>query len=320
MGACAGAQNNPRYLFSVVKNIKHTTADGIVIYRMARKHHGKVHYSKTWLLIRWEFRKAFYFGLGRSLKAAEKRAGEIDGLVRSKTKSFTEIQSIFPGRRQKRIAGCATVGALMDVLIEDAKVLNLDIGTARSYASSLIKVVREALEHSSNKPVTTEQARAKQVDILSESTFTNFKRARAERAEKFNDRLKAASALRSANKDIRQAKAALSEGTLKRFKEKGLRFPDFKEWRVVVQFGGVEQKYRLPPVAIVRAVMEKIRTLDAGSNLWKVCMLAAHGGMRRREIASARWSWFTAGVTPRVEVRRESDFTPKRNQIGRAHV
>lgn len=60
-----------------MKTINHKTAGGVVLHRVVRKHAGRRNASKQWYLIRWERKRASYFGLGRDLKAAAKRAAQL---------------------------------------------------------------------------------------------------------------------------------------------------------------------------------------------------------------------------------------------------
>ncbi len=298
-----------------MKNISHTTPDDIVIIRFARGHSGKVYYSKTWYLTKWEDRKPTYFSLGRNLRSAEKRAREIDALVRSGTMCLAEIKLKYGKGRLRREddKDACTIGEIVDTILAEAALLNLKPLTARSYTCSLIKVVREATSRQRGGEVTDDEVRQMKSTFLTSSTFNEFKRGRAERAEELENKRARASACRSANKDIAQAKAALAPGLQKLLSERELRFPDFESWRSVTKFTGVEFKYRLPPAENIRRVMEAIRGLEPGSNLWKVSMLATYLGMRSGEIAYARWSWFVPGATPTVAVQQEDDFSPKRD-------
>lgn len=295
-----------------MRNITYVTKEGLKIMRMSRNT-GRGYHAWAWYLRRWESGKPVYFNLGRDLKEAAEKACKIDGLIRSGTKTLQEVKEMFCARQCRRasLSGMGKVEDVVKALHEEHGLLGLSKSSAVSYGNSLVKILREGLS-GSNTPKTNEQILGEPCSVLTATVLRSFKRGRYEAADKCGDELKKASALRSANKDLRQAKAAFSDKAMKIYDDRGIRLPEMDGWRDVSLFGGLNQKYRLPTAALIRRVMQRIRELPQGSDLWLAAYLAAHIGMRRNEIIFARWSWFRPSNSPRVEIARESDFTPKR--------
>lgn len=298
-----------------MKNIKHVTKDGLKILRMVSKHGGKIYYTRQWYLRLWSERgkKALYYPLGRNIKEAAALADKIDGGARSGEWTPEELKKRFHyGRKRPDVGHYSSLADLLLALREGYPLLNISESTANGYANSLAKIVREVLAADEKTHKTDSNIEAVSCQVLTVTTLNEFKSLRHKAAEELDDELKRVSALRSANKDVRQAKAIFSDEALEIFKGKGIRLPDMTAWKNVVQFGDVAVHYHLPEVGLIASVMGKIRQLTPGSEVWLATHLAAQFGLRREEIISCRWSWFKPGAVARVHIVRESDFVPKK--------
>jgi len=132
------------------------------------------------------------------------------------------------------------------------------------------------------------------------------------------DQLKRNTATISANSVRRQARSLFSHTA--RGYYTGLHLPTIDDFLSARPLKEPSRYYRLPDPAVIariRAAAPALKQTDP--NLYRIYLLALGCGLRRKEIAFARWNWIrlqseTAGEPggrPYLVVQTETDFRPK---------
>jgi len=135
-----------------------------------------------------------------------------------------------------------------------------------------------------------------------------------------DDHIKRDTAMRTANSTLRQARSLFSKGRTNRFANiyEKLSMPDLNDFMQFPYLRATKKLYSAPPPGLVEKTWEESAKLKiTAPNLYLAFLLGACAGLRRKEIAYARRSWFSARTLGNgrravvVEVMTEADFRPK---------
>lgn len=192
------------------------------------------------------------------------------------------------------VRGVATVGEVLAVFKQYA-VGRLDEGTAKDYANALRLVVRRGLGKDEMKAdaVDSESANVLTAGLVREYESWMLQAAVKE-VEATGDGSKLASAKRSINSYLRQARAVFTTSALQFYKEKDLVLPDaallgFLKAPVVEE---PKLNRRAPSEEEVRPLFQAAKALKTEDpDAYIAWLLAAWTGLRRGDLASVQRSW-----------------------------
>jgi len=293
------SQNNP---------YRKILRSGVVIERHLFSKAGKTYPSKSWYLRvqRGGFRRRI--NLGTDFKKAEKRANEIFGKLSAEPLGEVDLRREASNSARSKVP---TLGAVFDQIELDAAVLSLETRTAREYRRSTSLIIRTVLAARNGGEISEEAFRALPVTALSRNVLTDFMRLRVPAGAE-TDRRRLRSLKLSANRHMRNAKAAFRPSIIEHMRLQRLAIPDMSGMRQTPLFSGLRLIYELPRDEAIMSVAKAIRTeLIEQPDLYLSAILALHAGLRRNEIVYTKWDWLSASNKSTMTVREGNEFRPK---------
>lgn len=303
---------------------KFTTRSGLKLQKLARHKEGGRYFSKKWHLRVQHNGVRRWIPLAENPKSAEGMANDLVGILDSSDGHSLSITDALKQLEQKgqrtpirsiQFRKSSTLGQLRDVVELNAGNLGVTQSTAREYMRSLITIVRNVLRMRGNHPRKPRMAEvlAQPMAMLNANLLFDFKALRLPPQLQENTS-KARSAKLTANRHMRNAHALFTADRVAFLRNKDLHIPDMESFRSVTMFQHATQRYNLPPAAfmftLVKAIITDLKDEDA--EMYCAALLALHAGLRRDEIAHAKWDWFSDDPTGLViHVRPEAEFAPK---------
>lgn len=254
-----------------------------------------------------------YFQLPSTGKEAGMEADKIDAFLDVRSNSLDDAIRTFDPDRWATMNPEAKVAIVKDVL--DAhekaeKALGLDARTARGYRGALLVVLREAIAASKGVLHNDDALKAMPLSVLTHKLVSDFKVARV--AQAGEDKAEQERKKRGANGTVRSLNGLFSKEARRHYAH--LTLPaDLMDVLGAARFRKVGKvKKRLPELAVLRRLFGEVGELrTSNENAYLAFLLAAHCGLRLKEIAWARPDWLQEGETPRMWVHLTEDFGAK---------
>ena len=303
---------------------KFTTRSGLMLQKLVRFKDGTRYLSRKWHLRVQHNGARRWIPLAENPKSAERMANDFVRILNSSdghSMSITEALKLLEHDglrspiRQHQFRRSSSLGQLRDVVELSAGNLGVTQNTAMEYMRSLMTIVRNVLRmrgNRSRKP-SMKEVLEQPLALLNASLLFDFKGVRLPpQLQQHTSR--ARSAKLTANRHMRNAQALFSADRIAFLREKELHIPDMEPFRSVTMFQHATQRYNLPDAAFMLTLVKAIMTdlVKENSAMYCAALLALHAGLRRDEIAHAKWDWFSNGPTGLViHVRPEADFAPK---------
>lgn len=310
--------------------VKFRTRRGVLVVRLRTGDHLAGSYT---MRVKRNGRR-YYFTLPSTKPEAAKLADEIDKFLDVPTNTIEQaIQRFNPAKWEKMNpeTRAATVGDVLDAHERAEKALGLEKRTGKAYRAGLLLLFRQGLQHRRGGRVPSDDAiRAMSLDELTPRLVSDFKLARAATAG--DNKSEIEKKKRSANSVFRSVTSLFTEAAREHYPH--LTLPkDFGRVLEGMSYRRVEgKKYRLPPTPTIERVMldawqlrngyidENGRAVPPDRNAYLAWLLAAHAGLRKKEIAHAVIEWVEKTTPPRVWVRSTPDFIAKGKDEGFAEV
>ena len=300
-----------RELQLMAKDVIVVTDDGLRVSRRAHVTSRGVLHSRCWYFRRWAGNRPIWFPLGRNFHTAVKKARQIEFALREMRLPMAEVQARYgTKRRAETPEGGATIGQIIDFLEAHGESLELGERTVAGYIRCLLNVVQVGRAFQTGKTMTEAEARMLPLAALDHALASDFKKALEGRE---TDELALARLKRTINSKLRSAKAVFSPRLRDEYASARFDVPDMSSFLSVSLYRRVTKRFTLPPRELITSVMVQInrRASVFDRNTWLTCVLACHAGLRRAEIASARWRWLSDDGSPHIRVQPEADFVPK---------
>jgi integrase len=200
-----------------------------------------------------------------------------------------EWDKIFAARLRGPGESDTTVGKVLELYEKNARSLELEDHTARTCRNCLRLVIRRGLPSSKPDDV--------KVVALTGKLVRGYKAAMLEAFDD-EDEQRQQQVKRSTNSILRQARAVFKPAALQLYKDNGLELPDLREFKEEPDFPKCgKDDYRPPSDEILAKTFGAIERLAHGGpihrNMHRALCLAVGAGLRKSEIAEARWNWFT---------------------------
>ena len=211
---------------------------------------------------------------------------------------------------------CSPLSAVIKVYEAAAPGLELAPKTVKGAVSSLRVILATALG------VDRAAVWERSADVISAKLVRDFMAAtlKAAGADDEDDELsvdeRAQRTKRTANSYVNQARGIFTARMLNRYSECGLVLPEegVRGFNSEPLFGKVGKgDYHAPPADVIEKTFAELEGLRASDrNAYLAVCLACGTGMRRSEVAHARWDWFSAGEDG---ARVKSDRQTKNGQF-----
>ncbi|MFZ5497215.1 MAG: hypothetical protein ACOZE5_17985 [Verrucomicrobiota bacterium] len=303
---------------------KFMTRSNLTLQKLVRSKDGQRYLSKKWHLRVQHNGARRWIPLAENPKSAERMANDFvrilncsDGhrLTITEALKLLEDDGLRAPIRAIQFRKSSTLGQLRDTVELNAGNLDITQNTAAEYVRSITTIVRDVLrvrEKRRRKP-SLDEILKQPITLLDANLLFDFKSLRLP-PELREHTSKARSAKLTANRHMRNAQALFSTDRVSFLRSKDLHIPNMEPFRAVTMFQHATQRYNLPPATImltlVKSIMTDLVREDAG--MYCGTLLALHAGLRREEIAHAKWSWFADESTGLVlHVKPEDDFAPK---------
>ncbi|MDP1579282.1 MAG: hypothetical protein Q8M02_03325 [Candidatus Didemnitutus sp.] len=274
-----------------------------------------------------------YFPLPSIRRNAERLADEISRFLDSPTMTVEEaIKRFNPSKweRANPATKSASVGDLIAAHQAAEKALALDGRTGASYRNSLLVLFRQGLGFRHGKIPSVESVNRLGLDELTPRLVSDFKLGRVERAG--TDKSDVETKKRSANAVFRSIRGLFTIDAREHYAH--LELPEALDKTLEgMSYRRVEKKkYRLPPTAVIERVFGDAWQLRDGfidgdgvamapdRNAYLAWLLAAHAGLRKKEVGHAVREWIERGTTPRLWVRSTPEFIAKGKDEGFAEI
>lgn len=294
--------------------ISFTSRRGVHVFRRSFKMPG----GKPYVSPRFQMRvlrggRREYFQLPSTVKEAGIEADKIDAFLDVRSNTLDDAIKLFDPERwalMNPVAKVATVGDVVKAHEAAEKALSLDARTARGYRGAIYIVFREALAASKGVLHQDSTIDTMPMSALTLGLISAFKVARV--AQAGEDKAEQERKKRGANGTFRSLLGLFSKEAMRHYSHLTLP-PDLLTILGAAKFRKVGKvKKRLPEVAVLRRLFAEVGELrDKDQNAYLAFLLAAHCGLRLKELAWARPDWLQAGETPRMWVHTTEDFKSK---------
>lgn len=275
---------------------------------------GKVHITPFFLMRVQQAGRREFFPLPSTVREAGAEADQIAAFLdlRSNTLDMA-IQRFNPTKWALRnpTSKVATVDDVLKAHEAAEKALGLDPRVARGYRGALLVVFREALgaRRKGDEPE-DDAIRKMPMSDYTLRLVSDFKVARV--AQAGEDKAEQERKKRGANGTLRSVASLFSKEALRHYTH--LTLPEtLSEILGGSKFRKVGKlKKRLPSADVLRRLFTEVGELRAkDENAYLAFLLAAHCGLRLKEIAWAREDWLQEGTVPRMWVHTTDDFKSK---------
>jgi integrase len=314
---------------------KFRTRRGVLVVRLKKKlGDGRTIVASNYTMRVVRAGRQYYFTLPSTKPEAAKMADDIDRYLDIPTHTVDEALKQFnPDKWAMRhpTARAATIGDVLDAHAKAEKSLGLEERTGSGYRGAMLIMFRQALAfRRKGKEPTDETVRAMSLDTLTPSLVSDFKLARVSKAG--DNKAEVERKKRSANGVFRAVSSIFTEEARTHYAHLVLPADLDKTLASMAYKRTEKQRYRLPPAATIERVMTHAWMLRNGytdesgkfvapdRNAYLAWLLAAHAGLRKKEIGQAVREWVESGKTPRMWVRSTPDFVAKGKDEGFAEV
>jgi integrase len=188
----------------------------------------------------------------------------------------------------------ATVGEVLDFYSTNRG--EVKERTARENASALVRMLMAVFGKDEDG------IRKLSVELLDRSVIRKYKQsvvtddADEDGIDEDEDEESIQRAKRTANSYLRQGRSVFSQEMLEAYQDHGLKLPmeKVREFKDALGFKGVSKtEYHAPDAELVRKTFEALEDLrDTDQDAYMAVCLACGAGLRKSEIAKARWAWF----------------------------
>lgn len=316
-------------------DLKFRTRRGVLVFRLTKKIGGAVHVADGYTMRIVRAGRQYYFPLPSTKSAAKAMADDIDKFLDVPSNSIEEAIQRFNKAKWERMnpeTKAATIGDVLDAHEKAEKALGLGKRTAKGYRNGMLVLFRQALAHrrGAKKGPDDETVRAMTLDELTPRLVSDFKLGRVARAGENKSDIERKK--RSANAVFRAVTSLFTDGAREHYTHLALP-PTLNETLEGMSYRRVEKrKYRLPPIPVIERVMQdawQLRngyTSDDGKwvepdrNAYLAWLLAAHAGLRKKEIGHAVLDWIEPTTPPRMWIRSTPEFIAKGKDEGFAEV
>lgn len=286
---------------------------------------GEFYFSRKWTMRVTRAGATHNIPLGYDLKKATADAPFVKAAFFSGEPVPSILARFAPQRleeTQNRVkdeaAGFASLGEIIETYKANAGLL--EIRVADNYVQRFYAVVRRALA-ARNQNLEREGIDQLSADVLNASIIRDAKKSFDEEAE---DEIDLLAKRRSCNSAVTNARALFSKKAIKQHKiYADLRLPDLTEFMEAPLWNESKLKkvYQLPNTAVVHKVMRGLADLKkADANAYRAALMAAFFGFRAKDIAYARFLWFSAAdgkarVTFKRDLGPDGVFDQKGNHV-----
>ncbi|MCR6654684.1 MAG: hypothetical protein NVV63_02485 [Opitutus sp.] len=301
---------------------KFITRSGHTLCKQVRQKNGKSYLSYDWYMRVQHRGCRKWVSLHENPKTAERMANELAAALRSKESNTRTLGEILAAMEQsgerfspkpRAVQNVSTLGELRDAVDLGGANLGVNLVTAREYVRSTFTIVWCVLGKRKKQIQWKSQIPELPVSVLTASLLYDFKSERLPPGLQ-NHTEPARRAKATANRHLRNTQALFRDERMQFLRAAGLRLPAMEEYRAVSTFTSAVQRYELPEGETILRVAKKIVSELPQENrkLYVAAVLALHAGLRRQEIASARWSWVVQESDGlKLHVKAEEDFAPK---------
>lgn len=286
---------------------------------------GEFYYSRKWTMRVTRAGTTHYIPLGYDLKKATADAPLVKAAFFSGEPLAAILARFAPQRlddTKQRVkdeaTGFATLGEIIETYKANAGIL--EIRVAENYVQRFYAVIRRALA-ARNQDMERERIDELGADILNASVIRDAKRSFDEEAE---DEIDLLAKRRSCNSAVTNARALFSKKAVKQHKiYADLRLPDLTEFMEAPLWNEAKLKkvYQLPDPTVVHKVMCGLEELKkTNANAYRAALMAVFFGFRAKDIAFARFQWFSAAdgkarVTFKRDLGPDGVFDQKGNHV-----
>jgi hypothetical protein len=315
-----------RYVDGEQQPVAFRSKDGtFTLERRGASRFGVFYYSRLWSIRVTRAGATHNIPLGYDLKQAANDALFVKAAFFS-GEPLADILARFAPQRleetQKRVKeeamGFATLGEIIETYKANAGLL--EIRVADNYVQRFYAVIRRALA-ARNRDMAREAVDELEADILDATIIRDAKKSFDDEAE---DEIDLLAKRRSCNSAVTNARALFSKKAIKLHKiYADLRLPDLTEFLEAPLWNESKLKkvYQLPEPAVVHNVMRGLAELKkTDANAYRAALMAAFFGFRAKDIAFARFLWFSAAdgkarVTFKRDLGPDGVFDQKGNHV-----